>query len=71
MMVVSSLLVMVVVAALVGDVENGKGGRSAVMAVAAASTRPHYDSPAINCCLAGDVIIPRPSRSVPHKISDA
>lgn len=40
---------------------------SAVVAVAAASTWPHYDSPAINCCLAGDVIILRPSRSVLQK----
>lgn len=44
---------------------------AAVVTLEAASTWPPYDSPAINCCLAGDVIILRPSRLVLRKISDA
>lgn len=62
-------MVLVVAAVVVGDVVNGRGGGGGGRA--AASTLPHYDSLAINCSLAGDVIIPRPSRSVLHKISDA
>lgn len=71
LMMVEGMAVVMVLATFKAIIMVSEVKGAAVVTLEAASTWPPYDSPAINCCLAGDVIILRPSRLVLRKISDA